>query len=193
MWLVKGNTRNTGMKIIGVQPGFTLVELMVTVTLVAILASSAYPHLYTFVINNQVRAQVNSLLTDLNYTRLEAIRSGNHGLMCASNNGKSCSHSADDWHRGWIVFQDRNNNRQRDSEEALLRVREPFESGQLKFRAFMFQGKVVRYSALGFAHTNGTFSLCDAEGAVLRGIVIAATGRPRVIPASQDENLPRCS
>ena len=54
--------------------GFTLVELMVAVTLFALLLSFAYPSYTTFIRNTQVRAAADSVLNGLQLARAEAIR-----------------------------------------------------------------------------------------------------------------------
>jgi type IV fimbrial biogenesis protein FimT len=59
-----------------VSRGFTLVELMVTVALVAILAMTAIPSFKNTIIRNRVSAASSDLLAALNYARSEAITQG---------------------------------------------------------------------------------------------------------------------
>ncbi|MDM0044640.1 GspH/FimT family pseudopilin [Variovorax dokdonensis] len=54
--------------------GFTLVELMVTIVLIAILAMVAYPSFSGFIQNGQIRASAESLMSGLALARTESIR-----------------------------------------------------------------------------------------------------------------------
>src|SRR5580698_6945580 len=83
--------------------GFTMIELMVTVTLVVILGAIAIPS-FTYVTNaNRVASQINGLLGDIQYARAEAIKEGLSVGICASTDGATCSNNAT-WTYGWIVF-----------------------------------------------------------------------------------------
>ena len=56
--------------------GFTLVELMVTIAVVAILATVAVPGFRDLIRNNRVTAQTNEIVSALNFGRTEAIKRG---------------------------------------------------------------------------------------------------------------------
>ncbi len=86
--------------------GFTLVELMVTIAIVAILAAVAFPSFESSLRSNRVATMTNELLGSFSLARSEAIRSTQPTVMCASANGTSCG---TDWNQGWIVFVDTDN------------------------------------------------------------------------------------
>lgn len=83
--------------------GFTLVELMITIAVAAILAVVAVPSFTRAIHRNQVSSASNALLADLGYARAEAITRGTYVSVCPSTDGKSCSDS-DTWESGWLVY-----------------------------------------------------------------------------------------
>jgi type IV fimbrial biogenesis protein FimT len=88
-----------------IQTGFSLLELMVGLAVVAILAGLAAPGFRTFINNNRVAAAQNDLVAALNLARSEAVRRSTTVTVCASSDGASCATAAD-WATGWIVFRD---------------------------------------------------------------------------------------
>jgi len=83
--------------------GFTLVELLVTIAVVAILAAIALPSFTSMIQRNGVNSAGNRLMADLGYARAEAATRGTYVSVCPSTNGTSCSGSAA-WESGWIVY-----------------------------------------------------------------------------------------
>ncbi len=98
--------------------GFTLVELMTVIGIVAIMAAIAFPNFTSTMRSNRVATSSNELLATLALARSEAVRSGGGGV-CASDNGTGCS--GDDWNAGWIVWTDGNGNRVKDGDEPVIR------------------------------------------------------------------------
>ena len=89
----------------GANQGFTLIELMVTMTVAAILAAIAVPAFNSFVLNNRDANQINSLVSSFNYARSEAVkRNTSFGVaVCPSGDGATCNAPAAGWSAGWIV------------------------------------------------------------------------------------------
>lgn len=87
------------------QAGLTILELMVTVAILAILTALAVPTFREYTRNSNASAAQNDLVTALNYARSESLRRGTRVTVCASADGESCG-DADDWISGWIVFTD---------------------------------------------------------------------------------------
>jgi type IV fimbrial biogenesis protein FimT len=85
--------------------GFSLLELLVTLTVAGILAAIATPSLTTFVQNSRETSEANSLVMALDYARSEAIKEDANVMVCASTDGQTCSGNANPggWAGGWIV------------------------------------------------------------------------------------------
>jgi type IV fimbrial biogenesis protein FimT len=87
------------------QRGFTLVELVVTVAVFAVLAALALPDFSETLRQWRRDSATRALSSDLLLARTESIKTSRRIAMCPSTNGTSCAASSD-WRNGWIVFED---------------------------------------------------------------------------------------
>lgn len=83
--------------------GFTLIELMVTLVVTAIVLMLALPSFQRLLQSNRADAIGSEFATALNYARMEALKQARRVTICASNDGAAC---AGDWGDGYIVFVD---------------------------------------------------------------------------------------
>lgn len=156
--------------------GFTLIELMVTLAVAAIVLLIAIPNYQAMVMSNRIASQANQVITALNYARSEAVKRGATATACSSNGGTSCAGNTD-WSTGWLVYVDANANNTVDAGE-LLRSWPSLKGGNT-----LNSGRQqIVFTATGFATvSNTTFNLCDKRGAGDgRSIVINAMGRSYV-------------
>jgi type IV fimbrial biogenesis protein FimT len=103
--------------------GVTLLELVVVMSIVAILLSIAIPS-YKYVTNsNRIAAEGNGLLGDLQYARAEAIKEGQSVTVCiaAVTPSNTCATASNSWASGWIIFSDVNGNAAVDPGDIVLR------------------------------------------------------------------------
>lgn len=82
--------------------GFTLVELLITITIVAILLALAVPSYSHITTSKRMASELDALLVDMQYARSEALRQGTTVEICQSSDGKTCT-SGTNWDQGWIV------------------------------------------------------------------------------------------
>ena len=98
--------------------GFTLLELMVIIAILAILVTLALPSFQSTLRSNRVATASNELLASLSLARSEGIRSTRGGGVCTSANGTACGGN---WNDGWIVWTDANGNGVLDEGETVTR------------------------------------------------------------------------
>ena len=94
--------------------GFTLVETMVVIVLLAICATVSTPVFTAWRVRDQVDARANAMLGTLAYARNEAIRRKVRITVCrvdAARNclaaAKACPSGLADWSCGWAVMLER--------------------------------------------------------------------------------------
>ena len=86
----------------GAERGFTLVELMVVISLIAIVTTLAVPSWRALQTRNAIRTLVNDYTLSLYFARSEAVRLNSPVTLCPSNDGATCTDSA--LENGWVVF-----------------------------------------------------------------------------------------
>jgi type IV fimbrial biogenesis protein FimT len=104
--------------------GFTLVELLVTLAVLAIVVVAGVPGFQSVVNGNRLAAASNETIAALQTARLEAIRRNRRVAVCASadaNAGTSATCSASD-PDGWLVFVDNDRDGSFGAGDLLLRT-----------------------------------------------------------------------
>lgn len=92
--------------------GFTIIELMIVVLLVAVLAALAAPNMSTFVTSRRVEDAARRLAEDMAAARNEAIKRNATILLCAdasvTTSACQASPASGDWAKGWRLCYDLN-------------------------------------------------------------------------------------
>lgn len=155
--------------------GFTLIELVVTMTVAAILLTVAVPSLRTAIQNGRITTQVNDLIADFSYARSEAIKRRENVVVCQSTNGTSCT--GGNWKDGRLIFVDTNKDGLLGA-EPILRFREAVGGSD---STFTVTGIAPVFLASGITTGAGNFVFCDGRGAT-RGktVTLNATGQATV-------------
>lgn len=160
--------------------GFTLIELLVTLAVTSILALNVFPSLSAIIAQNRSAVLTNNLNSALSYARSLAITKQALVITCQSNNGSECNRS-DNWHNGWIIFTDKNNNKQRDLNEPLIHVFSALNNGtSATFNGSGGIDHYIRYKPSGQAHPNGSFLICNPDIGVGKALIMHHSGRLRL-------------
>ncbi len=143
-----------------------MIELMVTVAIVAIILALAAPSFRAMLMNNRLAAQVDGLTTALNYARNTALSQAVNVKVCpvGALSSSTCGAS---WAAGWMVVSDP------AGTPTLLQSRQiPTGNPVLSSSA----GSVV-FDSRGLSTTLSSFKVCDSRGAAFaRAVQVFATG-----------------
>ncbi|RJG04611.1 GspH/FimT family pseudopilin [Noviherbaspirillum sedimenti] len=167
--------------------GFTLIELMITLSIAAILMALAAPNFGIFVLNSRMTAQSNDLLSAFQLARSEAIKRGVRVSLCKSANNTSCAASGT-WAQGWIVFVDGTTAGTVDgtgaNADVVLRAFSALTGNSRLAGSANDVASYVSFTASGATSltANRLVSLCPPSPAAVvgRDIQIAPSGRVRV-------------
>ncbi len=179
---------------------FTLTELMVTITIILILASIAVPAYVSLIATSKISSYTSQLHAALLLTRSEAIKRGRSVNICRSSNAQtttptcaavmSNSLSNTGWGEGWLIYVDTNNDNIYNSGDILIQVQgamiNPLTAGSII--PFPNRNRLT-YNATG--QIFGTFMrfvvsrpIADSDTSHDRLICIASGGRARVALSS---------
>lgn len=149
--------------------GFTLVELMVTVAVVAILLAIGAPQLQGFLFKQRVAADVDTLGAAMHLARSEALKRSGRVSVCplpAGHADRCVSAATKDWSNGWMVFINYPSAASGDNEydstrDTLLRVEQAVRSGSVMSNT---DAIAVSFQANGLALGNAqTFTIQPAN------------------------------
>jgi len=167
--------------------GFTSIELMVTVSIIAVLAALAAPAFTLLIEIWRVRTVQEAMHTTLFLARSEAIKRGGQIIIQKiPNNTNGCTSASGnrDWDCGWIICQDSNNNGTCNASEPVLQSIETPSKVQVTRTG---GGATIKLNRWGLV--DGTwlgFSLVPLDKPTThpgaRGICMSSGGRIRIIP-----------
>ena len=104
-------------------PGFTLLELLVTLAVAGVLMALAAPALQSFVSSRAVAAQASEFVSSLRFARGEAMKRTNPVSVCRleTPDATSCASSEGIW-KYWMIFAERGGHGVFDASSVKIRV-----------------------------------------------------------------------
>ena len=158
------------------QNGFTMLELLITLSIAVILAAMAIPSMATFIATLQSDNYANSLHQSISLARSESIKRGVNVTVCVRNtDGDDCSTAVDAaWDDGWLVIE--------DSTIVLQQAALPSAFTINADTSTAFSGLSIVYTPLGTTANNGRLVLCR-NGVVdknTKSIELSLSGAVRV-------------
>ena len=163
--------------------GLTLLELLIGLTIGALLMLLAGPGYRRWIADAEVRDRVEALVNGMGMARAEAIKRGLRVNLCQSDDGAHCTDSGR-WEAGWLVYADENHNGDLDPDETVIRTQGPARPG-ITARGNKPVAKYVSYTSLGQTRMQngalqmGTFTICRSGHNIVE-VVLANGGRVRV-------------
>ena len=161
----------------GKQGAFTLVEMMITLTVMTIFVTLAVQGYYALIQNNRSVSLTNNFVSSFQFARTEAVLRGQTVSVCPAGDTTytSCG-GVSDWDQGWIVFVDPDSNGVLASDTDRLRIHEDPGSGT----RVESDESHINYDSNGFV-VNGsgdyTLSAAGCSGTAGRTVNINNTGR----------------
>lgn len=150
------------------QSGFTIIELMMTLVVAAIILALAAPSFRDFIANNRLTTTTNSFITAISFARSEAVKRTNNVRVVAVSPS-----SANEWGGGWQVVDNGGNVlRVFQSDASVVTMDDTNDITTLTFDSRGFLASLAAGTSI---------SICDnRDGETGRRITISATGRPQL-------------
>jgi len=172
--------------------GFSLIELITTLSIASILLALGIPSFQTLIQNNRMTATVNTISSHLSMARSEAIKRGVRVVLCPSVDGIDCENTIL-WDKEIIMFTDVDKNGHLDGGEKLIRHIN-ISSDPILIHSTVKRRKAA-YDANGFSMgMNVTITFCDTTEKIdPKAIIVNNTGRPRLSYKKSDGNPLECN
>ena len=165
--------------------GFTLIELMLTILVAAVLLSLAIPSYRVQILNSRMAAATNDMMGSFHSAKSESVGRSNFITMCKRNAGGTACVNTGGWEQGWLIFADDDGDGAVDGGEEILYAHGELEAG-ITARGTAQVTDRVTYRPNGLTNLTSTqvIVLCDERGfgADSRGLVLTVVGKASSLP-----------
>ncbi|MFK7795146.1 MAG: GspH/FimT family pseudopilin [Gammaproteobacteria bacterium] len=167
--------------------GFTIVELMLSLAVAAVILTIGVPSFQGLIERNQLTSGINQIISSMSLARSEAIKRNQRVSICPSSDGATCL--GNQYENGWIVFVDRNSNGSRQAaDEELIWVSGSLPSNMtLRGTAGCCENNIPYLASGQLNAISGSMHLCKENNAdKSRKIAINSLGRARFDKAGSE-------
>ena len=168
------------------QHGFSLVELLVAMTILAILMAIAIPSYNSLILSTTASRYASSMAESALLARSEAIRRNAAVTVCVSSDGATCGSGG--WEQGWLVSCKTNDLVTCDTAGASTLVIQYQSAAKSGWKITEASGLArLDFDPSGTGATAASMTVCRATptvGEQQRLVRIGATGRPTVVKTS---------
>ena len=158
--------------------GFTLVELMIALTVLGILVAAGLPSLANLVRDQRIKTATSDVYVSLIYARSEAIKRNDRVVVCSANSTLDGCANSSNWAAGWIVFLDTDANGFPSTASDILRKNNALSNVTVNGTAT--NATYMRDGRLNAAVGNFTVSSPDNPSLTKRCIRMDPSGRPNI-------------
>jgi len=185
--------------------GFTIIELMLTIAVAAVILTLGVPSFQGLMERNQLTSNINRFISSLALARSESIKRNQRVVVCPSNDGIECA-NAGGYDNGWIIFVDVNADGSRDSDnnnEELIWQGERIAAG-MTLRGTGSYNTSIPYTPAGRINLplNGSVRLCiENDTSRAKMVTLIRSGRVHLanynaegVPLfNNGDNMPDCA
>jgi type IV fimbrial biogenesis protein FimT len=160
------------------QTGLTLVELLSTISILAVVNATAGPTLSDTIKRNRLSNEADRILTTLNLARSEAVKRNLSVSICRSSDGATCTGS---WEDGWIVFANADGDNTVDSGvDEVIRVYDGPVKGY-SLTGTIGTSAITYFSDGSYSGGSDSVQICSADADLEASwtVAINTVGRPR--------------
>ena len=169
--------------------GISIVELIVSLAVVSILATTGVPAFSNFIQSNRLSESAFDVFGTINLARTEAVKRRTRVVLCRSGNPYAgtpkCGGSANTWTSGWLVFASGDGNSTYEEATDTLLEFGSVDSPNVAVMTNSVSNKNLEYNADGTTNEDGktaSFAVCDKRGGTYgRQINIPPHGRPKLV------------
>lgn len=189
----KHSRRSGASRLLAAAHGFTAVELIVVIGIMAILAAIAVPSYNEFIARSRMDSAANELVNAAAFARTEAIRTRSNVVIAKRQaNCRAGSGTAQDWSCGFVAFKDANRNGTQDAggDEPTLR-----EVGEVVSLNVMHVGggsdASVTFNPFGVAASSpGRFVYTPERGGLSSAVTLCMSSGGRIRKLTGNVNCP---
>ncbi len=158
------------------EQGLTLIELMISLSVIALLYTLCVPNLQDFLMKQERERTLDNLKIAIDYAQTEVLKQGVSVILCGSSNAKTCNNhklwSDLSWTHKVIIV--------READQKVLHALPSLHYGTLRYSGFPSSTQIVFQPNQSTNTPNGTFIYCPKNKKSKEGrtLIINNAGRP---------------